>query len=175
MPILVGQGESKEYPACPEGLHHAVCVDVVDLGIVETKFGKKHKLDIVWQVVPMDDDGGPMLNPDGARYQVRNRYTASLHKKSMLHQNLHSWRGKPFTEDELKEFDVEKLIGANCQIQVIHSAPREDGKVYGNLQAIVQYKGKEKLEPLDYVRVKDRVEDENGTAVDEDDDDSVPF
>jgi hypothetical protein len=36
------------YPPAPEGLHHGVCVDIVDLGIVETSFGPKPKWMLVW-------------------------------------------------------------------------------------------------------------------------------
>ena len=179
MPVYITQGEGKDYKPCPEGLFQAVCVDVVDLGIRESKFGKKHKLALVWQVLATDDDGNPVLREDGKRHEVQAWYTASSHKKAALTKDLQVWRGQPFTPEEAKKFDVENVIGANCQLQIIHSAPNEDGRVYANKQVLVPYKGKLKIAPLDYVRVKDRpTEDGNGNShavQTEEDEEALPF
>src|SRR3972149_32314 len=64
------------WETCPEGLHHAVCVDVIDLGLVATKFGDKPKVRIVWQIE--DRDGR------GARFRASQMYTPSLSEKSAL-------------------------------------------------------------------------------------------
>lgn len=180
-PIMVSQGESQTLAPAPEGLHQAVCVDVVDRGMVETQFGVKHKVDVTWQVVPFDDDGGEERDEEGHRFQVMQRYTASLHEKALLHQHLKAWRGKPFTKEELAAFDLEKLIGANAQIQVVHNLA-SNGKTYGNVQAIVPAgKKMTKLRPSeDYVRMNERAKNGNGNghghagAV-EDDDSDLPF
>lgn len=157
MAIIAKKPESIFTP-CPEGLHHAVCVDVVDLGIVPTPWGDKHKVRIVWQI---DDD-----NPDtGKRYDTRQQYSLSLHEKASLRNHLESWRGRKFTDEELMGFDLEKLIGANCQIQVVHTIT-DQGKTYANVQAVVPApKNTPKLSPLDYVREKDRAKQQaNGGA-----------
>ena len=39
--------------------------------------------------------------------------------------DLVSWRGRPFTETEKKGFDITKLIGIPCQLNVMHN---EKGK-----------------------------------------------
>ena len=36
-----------------------------------------------------------------------------------------SWRGRPFTETEKQGFDVTKLIGVTCQVNVMH---KDNGK-----------------------------------------------
>lgn len=148
MPIYAREPESKFAP-CPEGLHQAVCVDVVDLGTMTTAWGEKPKVRIVWQV----DDVDPAT---GRRYDVREMYTLSLSEKATLRKHLEAWRGRKFAPAELRGFDLEHLIGANCQIQVIHNITTE-GRTFANVQAIVPANPKApKLAPLDYTRDVDR-------------------
>jgi hypothetical protein len=150
--------ERTEYTPASEGLHAAVCCDVVDRGIQETPWGKKHKCQISWQIEE--------LNPDTARRQVISKfYTVSLHEKAALRKDLETWRGRKFTEEELNGFDLEKLLGVNCQIQVVHNLS-EDGRLFGNVQAIVPLgKGMTALRAEEYIRVKDRDEKPGPKAV----------
>jgi hypothetical protein len=46
-------------------------------------------------------------------------YTLSLHDKANLAQDLVSWRGKAFTEDEKAGFDITKLVGVKCMLSII--------------------------------------------------------
>jgi hypothetical protein len=135
----------------PEGLHQSVCIDVVDKGMQETGFGgMAHKIQLRWFIEE--------LNPKtGKPYMVSRKFTNSLHEKSALRPFLESWRGRKFTPEELDGFDLEKLIGANCQLQIIHNI-KEGGEVYSNVQAIVPpAKLAPKLAvPVDYVRQCDR-------------------
>ena len=169
MPIIAKKPESNFTP-CPEGLHQACCVDVVDLGFVKGPFGEKHKVEIRWQT--------EMENPETQRrFEVRSWFTLSLHEKASLRKTLEAWRGRKFTETELQGFDLEKLLGVNCQVQVIHNIT-DDGKVFDNVQAVVGHNPKvPKLVPLDYVRVKDRAAQHgNGNSSGPlTDDDSIPF
>jgi hypothetical protein len=134
-------------------------VDVVDQGIVTSQFGEKHKCRIVWELSESMDDQRPFL--------ASKQYTVSLHEKSSLHKDLKSWRGKPFTPDELNGFDVEKIIGAPCQLVITHE--EKDGITYGNVTAILRANKKTALKPSgDYVRYKDRTENQkadNGKSV----------
>lgn len=173
MAIIAKEPESKYTPA-PEGLWQAVCVDVVDLGIVSTAWGDKHKVEIRWQLDEVNKE-------TDKRFEIRNRYTLSLSDKANLRKHLEMWRGRKFTPEELKGFDLEKLIGANCQLQIIHNLS-DEGKTYANVQAIVPVSKKvPKIAPLDYVREKDREKAQgNGHDMDPDfngglDDDPVPF
>ena len=152
MAIIAKEPESSFTP-CPEGLHHAVCVDVIDLGMLQTNWGDKHKVRIVWQVEEENTD-------TGRRFDVRKQYNLSLHEKATLRKDLEGWRGRKFTRDELTGFDLEKLLGANCQVQVVQDIT-EESRVYANVQAIVPPPkgGTPKLVSLDYTRVKDRPTD----------------
>lgn len=163
MPFLVKESASQFEPA-PEGLQQAVCVDIVDLGMVTNEWGTKHQVRLVWQV--------PSLQKNGERHQVSQRYTLSLHKKAKLRQHLEMWRGRALSPDELKGFDLEKLLGANAQVQIVHNVA-DEGRVYANLQAIVPLlPNTPKLAPLNYVRVADRPKDGVAGSTE---DDALPF
>lgn len=170
MPIFA-KDTRKDYAPAPEGLHQAVCVDIVDLGIVSTQWGDKHKVRVVWQIEAVNPDTGKPFTP-------MQQYTLSLNEKARLRQHLEAWRGRKFTSDELSGFDLEKLLGANCQLQLVHSIS-DDGRTFSNVQAIVPLgRGMTKIRGSeDYVRVKDRVTD-NGDEPEKasgDDVDDVPF
>lgn len=167
MPIIVKDTGGAFTPA-PEGLHQAVCVDVVDKGIQETQWGPKQQIKLVWQVEAVDPE-------TEFRFQVHQTYTSSLNEKAKLRQHLEAWRGKKFKVEELKGFDVEKLIGVNCQLQIVHNLA-DAGRVWANVQAIVPLgKGMVKMRPEDYVRLKDRAKQENGETAEVADDSDVPF
>jgi len=61
----------------------------------------------------------------------------SLGENSKLRPLLESWRGRPFTESELKGFDISKLAGVPCQIQILHET--RDKRTYANVAAIVPW------------------------------------
>lgn len=154
MPIIATASEGQTFTPAPEGVHHAVCVDVIDLGHVKSAFlddkGNEkwqHKVNVVWQISETRDDG--------KRYQLYKRFTLSLHEKAALRHDLESWRGRPFTDDELRGFDVEKLIGANCLLNVVHRKSADGTKTYANVVSVMPLiKGMPKLEPLDYARAE---------------------
>jgi hypothetical protein len=163
----------------PEGQVRAVCMDVVDLGMVENKrFGKmQHKIALVFHTEAKMKDGRP--------FEIWERFTATLTSNGYLRPFLESWRGKAFNPSELDGFDVEKLIGANAYIQVIHN--RVGDKVYANIKSVMMLpKGLEKVAPTPgYERRKDRKTEQAPVAVAAgnfeepppalDDDDDLPF
>lgn len=135
----------------PEGVHNAVCVDVVDLGLVEVtwkgKTKKSHKVRITWEI---DQE-----MPEGkGRFIAMNRYTFSNDKKSNLRKMLKSWRGRDFTNEEMASFNLEVIIGVPCQLVITHN--EKDGTIYANVESVIKA-GKEKLSASGkYKRVKDR-------------------
>lgn len=153
MPLMASANDSKTFTPAPAGVHTAVCVDVIDLGLVKSAFPDEktgadkwqHKVNVVWQIDEKRDDG--------KRFQLYKRYTLSLHEKAALRHDLESWRGRPFTFDELAGFDVEKLVGANCLVNVQHKKSADGTRTYANVVAIMPLaKGMPKLAMLDYER-----------------------
>jgi hypothetical protein len=148
MPIIVkGNGDYENHP---EGQYRAVCMDVVDLGEVENKkYGKvQHKVALVFHTEKKMKDGRP--------FEVWERFTASLDEKAHLRKFLQGWRGRAFTAEEINGFDLEKLIGVNAYVQIIHNVSGD--KTYANIDTVMLLpKGMPKLEPTaEYERRKDR-------------------
>ena len=118
--------EGQELNFLPVGNYQAVCFDIWDIGIQEGSYEGKpnsaHKIIIGWEV---DEKIESQDDYNGKRYKIYGWYTLSLGKKSNLRRDLTSWRGKEFTAEELKGFKINKLLGANCMLNVIH---QDNGK-----------------------------------------------
>lgn len=165
---LIARRPRSTYTAAPEGLWPAVCVDVVDLGVVAGAYGAKHKVRVVWQLDLIDE-------AHGRRFDVARVYTLSLHERAALRKDLESWRGRKFTEPELDGFDLDKLIGVPAQVAVTHDLG-DDGTIYANISTVVPpLKGVAKLVPLDFVRWKDRAAVRPNGASAPEGDANVPF
>jgi hypothetical protein len=160
----------KAFTPAPEGLHQAVCVDVVDLGLVEGPWGAKPTVEIRWELdLTHEETGRPFL--------VSKRYTLTLNEKGNLRPMLEAWLARKFTPQELEGFDLEKLLGVSCQLQLVHVLT-ERGAVFANVQAVVPLgRGMTKLRPSeDYVRVCHRdAAATNGPQAKDDAADAVPF
>jgi len=137
-----------EFAITPENTYIGRCYKILDMGTQTSTgmFGTKeqHKVMISWELFGEDDNGNPIIMEDGRPFSVTQWYTVSLHEKSKLRADLEAWRGKKFTEDELAGFDLSKVLGQYCMIQVVHD---ESGK-YANVNSIMAYKGKDKPEPV---------------------------
>lgn len=187
MSTRVSGRNKTQFPVPPEGLYQAVCADAWDIWTEDRPErwggGIQDKTRLVWEINRINKESG-------RPYQVSQKYTASLHEKANLRKHLEAWRGRKFTENEIKEFELENLLGANCQLQVVHNIG-SDGITYANVQAVVPLaKGMTKMHVSpDFVRKKDRkAEDErkqrSGSDSDEadtreetddEDDSNVPF
>lgn len=154
---VTGGGTATAFRPAPAGVHQAVAVDVVDMGILEVtyqgKTKKQHKIRVVWQIEELMDDGKPFI--------CQKRYTLSLNEKSTLRKDLESWRGRAFTDTELDGFDVESILGVNCLLNVMQV--QKGGETYANVTAVMPLKrGMEKLTPNGYTRVQDRTASQQG-------------
>ena len=150
-----------------EGLVDGACVDVVDLGMIDGQFGQRAMVKLVWEIAEE--------NPHSkAPFTVSRRFGATLGKKSSLRPFLEGWRGKKFTPEELESFDLEKLLNAPCQLQIIHNLG-DDGSLWANVQAAIPASKHSKYTPSGtYIREIDRVVDgPEGPATG--DEDAVPF
>lgn len=131
------------FTLAPEGVHQAVCVDIIDLGMVHSeKFNStSHKIDVVFQI--------NQINPENnKRFLIRSRFTLSISPKANLRTFLEAWRGKKFTAEDLeKGFDVERLIGANANVNIVHNGD------WANIASIMPLsQGQAKIMPDNYTR-----------------------
>jgi hypothetical protein len=142
-------GSGGSYSKCPEGPQQLVCVDVIDLGIVDGKFGPKPKVRLVFQTADVDETSG-------RPYRVSKQYSNSLNEKATLRKDIESWLGKKLTTDQARDgIDPEGLIGMNAYGNIVHS---EDGE-WANLNSLMPLpRGTAPITAIDYTRVKDRPE-----------------
>ena len=114
--IANGGNDTPSYPTVSVGVHKARCVRVIDLGTqqndYEGKISWKRQVMLIWEVPSETDNKGEPLT-------ISKFYTLSLNEKANLANDLVSWRGRPFTETEKKAFDISKVAGKPCSINVI--------------------------------------------------------
>ena len=148
MGLIVDKGNSQEFEKVSGGLHSAVCISVVDLGMQKGDYQgtpwKKKQLALVWEVDQEFTEG----KFTGERMLVSAIYTASLNEKANLRNILESWRGKSFSEAELTGYDVEGWRGAPCMINLVLNE-----KGYAKVSGVMPAMPDKKLEPrkLNYV------------------------
>lgn len=113
----------------PEGIHSAVCVDVVDLGLVESEFqGQRRLVNKVRLFFESE-----LKTEEGKNCIATKTFTASLHPKAKLADFLGKWRGRPVVPGET--IDLAKLIGANCTLVISHQQNLV-GRTYASIDAV---------------------------------------
>jgi hypothetical protein len=129
MPIIASAASGADFAPAPSGPQHAVCSAVFDMGEEYSELYKKlsHKICVFWELSEKLQDGRPFM--------LSKQYTLSLGDKANLRKDIECWRGKPFTSEELAGFDVERLIGANVMLNVIHST--KDGKTRAQVAGLM--------------------------------------
>lgn len=109
-----------DYTPAPEGTHLAVCTGMFDIGTQTSPLYGTTKYEVIlrWELCEeRTQDDRPLI--------ISAFYTASLSPKANLRRDLDAWRGKKFTAEELKEFDLKSILGAPCMLSVTHN---ENGK-----------------------------------------------
>lgn len=132
--ILTDTGGAAFTP-CPAGSYLARCVKLIDLGTQTTDYQGEtkvaRKLLVSFEV--LDDE---TRRDDGTPYVLSKRYTASLHEKSALRKDLASWRGRDFTPEELKGFDLAAVLGKNAFVSVVEQT--KEGRTFANLASLMK-------------------------------------
>lgn len=133
--MIVSAEATSSFTPCPPGTYAARCVRLVDLGTVVSEFqGERkaaRKVLVAFEIVDEEtrrDDGQPFV--------LSKRYTRSLHEKSALRRDLAAWRGRDFTAEELRGFDLAAILNTPALVTVSHS--EKDGRTFTNLAAITK-------------------------------------
>jgi hypothetical protein len=139
MPITATNSGGSTYEPIPAGTYLARCYSMVQIGTVEEEFQgiKKNvnKVRITWEL-PTEMK---VFNPEkGEQPQaISKEFTLSMHEKSSLRGFLTSWRGKGFTEDEAKAFDVTRLLGVPCMLSIVHEPGKKDpSRIYDKIASV---------------------------------------
>ncbi|MCL1855095.1 MAG: hypothetical protein FWF86_05120 [Clostridia bacterium] len=136
------------------GVYTAVCTMVVDLGIQYNKHFDKstQQVKILWNIIGETVE----INGETLPRQVSKDFTMSLDERSTLRKMLQSWRGAAFTAEELQGFDLKKLLGAGCQLQLIHKTnERGTFAVVENIMALPKGSPKPEAESVTFFDMDD--------------------
>lgn len=137
MSFVVESGGNFE--RCPTGNILGRCYRIIDLGTQKSEYMGQvkylHKIMLGWEVFPSDDDGKVSYMNDGRPFSIFKNYTLSWSDKANLRLDLQSWRGKPFSQEELRRFDLNNVMSKWCQLNIIERQG-QNGNTYSNVDSI---------------------------------------
>ncbi len=130
-------GGGGSYTPVERGTYVARCYEMIHLGsAIENIKGKEkmiNKVRITWE---LPTELKEFREGDGEKpFVVSQDYTLSTNEKSNLRKMIEGWRGKEFTDEEAASFDITKLLGLPCMINVIHRTAASK-KVYANVASV---------------------------------------
>lgn len=108
------------------GSYPARCVQVIDIGDQYNSLSDKMQR----QVVLCFEIPGERIEIDGESKprMMSVTYTQSLGDKAKLRSVLESWRGKQFTPEELKAFDLRNIVNVPCMLTIVEKTSKEGRK-----------------------------------------------
>lgn len=127
--MILQSNAGSDYKPHPEGIHPAVCVDVIDLGLQQTEFQGQWRMTPKVKVVFESEQ----KLEDGRNCTISKNFTASLNTKAKLAEFLGKWRGRPVVPGET--IDLGKLIGVSCTLVISHQQ-NVAGKIYAAIDAV---------------------------------------
>jgi len=148
-----------EYAIPPEGVYIAVLADVTEPVEQPDKFNPGETKETVTLHWLLEE-----FNPKTDRpFEMQYKCTLSMFAGkggsggSNLYKLVKSMTGTALTQEEADDFDLESLLGASCQLSVVH-VTMDDGRTFGNVGGVFPLKaGMSSIKiPEDYVRRKDR-------------------
>lgn len=135
MSLTIAETSTTDYTPPEAGTFTARLASLIDLGTQtstyegETKATKKVLLS--FEITDAEN-----RRSDGSPHTISKRFTASLHAKAGLRKFLESWRGRPFTPEELAGFDLKNVLGLSCFVGVVHETKGD--KTYANLASVMK-------------------------------------
>lgn len=138
MAIIATSNGSTNFEPIATGNYPARCYSMVHIGTVEeTILGvtkKLNKVRITWE---LPSELKVFKEENGEQPCVISKeFTLSLHEKATLRSFLKNWRGKDFTDEEAKAFDIEKLVGAPCMLNITHKTKKDGSGVYAEIGSV---------------------------------------
>lgn len=115
--------KDRVFEVANEGLHNAQITRVEDLGVVDTNFGAKDKVRIVFAMLDQKD-------AEGKPVEVWMSATKSLHAKSTLGKFLASMK-----ISAVGEFDLNDIVGKKLQVVIVQK--ESEGKTFANIATVI--------------------------------------
>jgi len=127
-----------DYAPMESGVFIARCTQMIQIGTLSEEIqGEVKKLHKVRLGFEFPTEKKVFKEENGEQpYFLSKEYTLSFHEKATLRQHLETWRGKKFTDEEAARFDITKLLGVPCTINVVHKVGKANGKTYAEIGSI---------------------------------------
>lgn len=139
MLIAKESGSGSNFTPVPPGTHLARCYRVIDLGTQKSvgSWGEKlnQKIMVQFEVHSEDENGKPLVTDKGEPLSISKNYTLSLAENASLRKDLTSWRGRDFSSEELRGFELKNILGHWAMLSVSKSQGN-NGKEYTNIIGI---------------------------------------
>lgn len=134
-------GKGGDFKLLPAGIHAACCDQVISVGLQNITWAGKAKVqpkvflrfEVPQERLEYEKDGQNFNRPMSIGVMLTN----SLSEKATLRKFLESWRGREFSGDELKNFDLMQVLGKPCMLTVEHNEGTD--KTYANIKAISRF------------------------------------
>jgi len=135
--IANSNGGGKDFQPVEAGTYTARCYSMIHIGtITEDVMGQKKEMNKVRLTFELPTEMKVFKEENGEQPQVIGKdFTLSMHEKAGLRKFLSSWRGKAFTDDEAKAFDITKLLGVACTLGITHKVSKT-GKTYAEISSV---------------------------------------
>ena len=121
-------------PLAPVGNHIARCFQIVDLGTQDNpRYGNtSHKVRISWELCEQLHDFGRGAGKEP--FAVNMSVNFFVGKNSNFTKLLEGWKGGTFSDSELETFEMKRLVGKACMVNVVH-VTKEDVD-YANVASV---------------------------------------
>lgn len=118
------------------GTYNAVCCGLIDLGVQYFEYmgigQRKSQLLLVFEFPDEQIEVDGELLPRN----LSQKFNKSCNEKSNFRKTLTSWRGRDFSDDELNDFDLSRLVGVPATVSV--STKESGGKTVSYISAITK-------------------------------------
>jgi hypothetical protein len=139
MGLTAKASSESSFKPVPAGMHLARCYRIIDLGTQTTEWQgkekKNYKIMMLWEVHGEDDHGAALVTDRDEPMSISKNYTMSLGEMSTLRADLKAWRGRDFTAEELRGFQLKNVLGAWCMLTVARTEG-QNGKEYSNVVSV---------------------------------------
>ena len=133
MSMIASDNGGQAIEKLENGVYTAVSSAIIDLGLQRNEqFGKtQRKFMMIWNILGEDVE----INGEKQPRTISKEYSFSLNEKSTLRKDLQAWRGQPFSEEELRGFNILNVLNKACQLQII--LEEKNNKKYNNIAGIM--------------------------------------
>lgn len=137
--VAKDSGGGGSFTPVPPGMYLARCYRIVDLGTQKSEYKgvmkSLRKVMLQFEVHGEDDAGNAIVTAKGEPMSISKNFTLSLAEKATLRTDLQTWRGKEFTADELRGFELKNVLGQWAMLNISKSLGN-NGKEYTNIATI---------------------------------------